>query len=195
MDFMRRSVWFIIIFGLVVGAVTYGIASRRPDMYKAVQTYDLRLVNRAVTPDYQYGSYYDLKGAELFTQHVMSLLRSPAIIGEIYTIAGLGYDIDNLSRFTSQFRTDQDSSQQFTVTFSRYRAEEAEALAAAMTTVLAREVGVASVDIEQRNLFELSTFEPVVVYQPTNVTLLTIIAVVAGWLLAGVVVYVLPHRV
>lgn len=189
MLFLRRSIWFILVFGLVVAAITYGIASQRPDMYKAVQTYDLRLVNRAVTPDYQYGSYYDLKGAELFTQHVMSLLRSPAIIGEIYDTAGLSYEIDNLSRFTSQFRTDVDSSQQFTVTFSRYQASEAEALAEAMTTVLTREVSAASMDADQRSLFELSTFPPVVVYQPTNVTMLTLVALIAGWMCGTLLVY------
>lgn len=186
---LRQSLWFILIFGLVVGVVTYGLASRRPAMYQAVQTYDVRLVNRAVTPDYQYGSYYDLKGAELFTQHVMSLLRSPAIITDIYSTAGLGFDIDSLSRFTSQFRTDQDSSQQFTVTFSRYQESEAKALANAMTTVLVREVKLTSVDTAGQSLFALGTFDPVIVYQPTNVTLVTIVGVVAGWLLALLLVY------
>lgn len=186
---LRRSLWFIIIFGLVVGAVTYGIVSRRPAMYQAVQTYDLRLVNRAVTSDYQYGSYYDLKGAELFTQHAMSLLRSPAIIAEIYTTAGLSYEIDNISRFTSQFRTDQNSSQQFTVTFSRYQGSEAKVLAEAMTTVLAREVELASSDTDNHSLFVLGSFAPVIVYQPMNVTLVTLVGVVAGWLLALLLVY------
>lgn len=186
---LRQSIWFIGLFGLVVGAITYGLASQRAATYKAVQTYDIRLVNRSVTPDYQYGSYYDLKGAELFTQHVMSMLRSPAVIEEIYTTAGIGYTIDHLSRFTSQFRTDQDSSQQLTVTFSRYQAAEAEALAQAMTTVLGREVSLAQVDTAGHSLFELGSRPAVVVYQATPVALMTIVAVVAGWLLALVLVY------
>ena len=160
---LRHSLWFVVIFGLVVGATTYGLASRRPAVYRAVQTYDIRLVNRTVTADYQYGSYYDLKGAELFTQHVMSLLRSPALISEIYETAGIGYEIDNLSRFTSQFRTDQDSSQQFTVTFSRYQESEAQALADAMTIILDREIALASVDTAGQSLFELGSFFPVIV--------------------------------
>ncbi|MFA6475198.1 MAG: hypothetical protein WCV88_03240 [Patescibacteria group bacterium] len=187
---IRHSIIFIILFGVVVAVVAFGIASKRPSTYKAIQSYELKLVNRSPTSDYQYGSYYDLKGAELFTQHVMSLLRSPAVISKIYETAGLGYTIDNVSQFTSQFRTDQDSSQEFTVTFSRYYSDEATNLANAMTKVLAREVTDAQLDTNNHSLFALKAFTPVVVYQETNVTLITVAALIAGWILALVLVYI-----
>lgn len=187
---LRRSLAFMLVFGLVVGAITYVLASRRAPSYQAIQTYNLQLVNRSNTADYQYGSYYDLKGAELFTQHVMSMLRSPAVIEAIYQQAGIGYTIDSVSRFTSQFRTDQGSSQQVTVTFSRYSSAEAQALADAMTVVLEREVSLAQMDTDGRSMFYLSALPPVVVYQPVNVTLMTTVAVCAGWLLALMLVHI-----
>jgi capsular polysaccharide biosynthesis protein len=186
---LGRAWWFIILFGVVVAGITYTVASKRPDSYKAIQTYQIQLVNRQPTSDYQYGSYYDLKGAELFTQHVMSLLRSPAVIEQIYQGAGLGYTIDNVSRFTSQFRTDVDSVQQFTVTFSRYNADEAKALANAMSTVLTEQVAQAQVDVNGSSMFRLSAFEPVVVFQETNLVLVTVTALIAGWILAMILVY------
>lgn len=187
---LKHSAIFIVIFGLVVAGITYGVASKRPPSYQAIQTYQIELVNRQPTSDYQYGSYYDLKGAELFTQHVMSLLRSPAIIEMIYDTAEVGYTIDNVSRFTSQFRTDVDSAQQFTVTFSRYHGDEAEALANAMTTVLQDNVSTAQVDTTGQSMFKLTGLNPVVVYQETNVTLVTVVALIAGWILATILVYV-----
>lgn len=187
--YLKRSLLFILIFAVLVGVVTYVIASQRPASYEVVQSYEVTLVNRTSTPDYQYGSYYDLKGAELFTQHVMSMLRNPALIGEIFAGAGTGYTIDNLSRFTSQFRTDQDSSQQFTVRFSRYNEAEAKALAQSMSTILEREVVVAQTDSDQQNLFGLVAYDPVIVYQDVNVWLLTSLGVVAGLLCAIVLVY------
>lgn len=187
---LRGSWLFIALFGAMVAAITYGVASQRPASYQAIQTYQIQLVNRQPTTDYQYGSYYDLKGAELFTQHVMSLLRSPAVIEQIYQTAGVGYTIDNVSRFTSQFRTDVDSSQQFTVTYSRYTPDEAEALASAMTTVLVENVAQAQVDTTGASMFHLNGFQPVVVYQETNVSLVTLVALIAGWVLATIMVYI-----
>ena len=187
--YLRSSLVFIIAFGLVVGAVTGLVAQNRPASYDAVLSYEITLVNRSTTPDYQYGSYYDLKGAELMTQHAMSLLRSPAVIEEIYQAAGLGYTIDNLDRFTSQFRTDQDSSQHFSVKFSRYTPDEAEALADGMTEVLSADIAQAQTDTAGVNQFALIAHEPVVVFNEVSIWLLTGLGVVAGWLAAVVLVY------
>lgn len=187
---IRRSILFVFVFGLVAAAVTMIVASKRAPTYYVVQDYEIRLVNRSATPDYQYGSYYDLKGAELFTQHVMSLLRSPAVIGQIYTEAGLGYTVDNVSEFTNQFRTDQGSSQEMTVTFSRYTEAEAKALAEAMSVVLTDVVTQSQTDSTGNSLFVLHHFEPVIVYQETNVWLVTITALIAGWILGLILVYI-----
>ncbi len=189
LQILARAWWMIIVFGVIVAGITYVVASKRPDSYKAIQTYQIQLVNRQPTSDYQYGSYYDLKGAELFTQHVMSLLRSPAVIEQIYQGAHIGYTIDNVSRFTSQFRTDVDSVQQFTVTFNRYDANEAEALANSMSTVLTDQVAQAQVDINGNSMFTLNAFDPVVVFQKTNLVLVTVTALIAGWILAIILVY------
>lgn len=188
--YLKRALPFILVFTIAVIVTTFIIANRRPPSYQAIQTYTIALVNRAQTPDYQYGSYYDLKGAELFTQHAMSLLRSPALIEEIFQTAGVQYEIDNLNRFTSQFRTDQDSSQQFTVRFSRYTRGEAEALAAAMSDILTREVAAAHIDEAEKSLFALTSYAPVVIYNEVNVWLFTALGFVVGALCAIVLVYI-----
>ena len=181
---------FIVSFGLLVGIITFSVASKKPDSFQAVQTYDLSMVNRPVTPDYQYGSYYGLKGAELMVQHIMSLLRSPAVIARIYDTAGLGYTIDHLGRFTTQFRTEQDSSQQVTVQFSRYTPEEADRLANAMSAVLTEEVKLAQQDSAGNSLFALRAQAPVVVLQQVDEWYVTVVGTIAGWLLGIILVAV-----
>ncbi|EKD76630.1 MAG: hypothetical protein ACD_43C00038G0003 [uncultured bacterium] len=189
LNYLRRSLVFIVVFGLVVGVITTVIAQNQPAGYDAVLSYELALVNRSTTPDYQYGSYYDLKGAELMTQHAMSLLRSPAVIEEIYQAAGVAYSIDNVDQFTSQFKTAQDSSQHFSVKFSRYNMAEAAAMADGMTEILSADIAQAQTDTNGASQFKLIAHEPVIVYSVVNVWLLTGLGVAAGWLTAIVLVY------
>lgn len=189
LHYLKKSLVFVIVFGLVVGVIAWVFAAKRPAMYKAIVTYQLELVNRPATTDYQYGSYYDLKGAEIFTQHVISMVHSAAVIEDIYRQASIDYTIDNADRFTNQFRTDQDSAQQFTVTFSRYDETEASALAGTMSAVLSELVATAQEDDAGQSLFRLQTHPPVIIYETTNVWLVTVVAVLAGWIFAVVLVY------
>lgn len=189
LTYLKKSLWFIVLFGIVSGVVSYIVAQQRQPVYEAVQSYEIQMVNRPTTPDYQYGSYYDLKGAELYTQYLMSLLRSAVVIQSIYHTAGMSTQIDNLSQFTNQFKMVEDSSQHFTVTFDRYNKAEADSLAASMTTVLTKAVSDGDKDVSGNNLFTLRPYDAVVVYQTTNVLLYTVVGSVAGWLLAIVLVY------
>ncbi len=189
LTYFKRWLPYILVFALAVAAVTFILTSRRPPSYQVIQTYMVNLVNRSATADYQYGSYYDLKGAELFTQHVMSMLRSPALIVEIYQTAKLPYTIDNLNRFTNQFRADQDSSQQFTVRFDRYTEAEAQAIADAMTIILTREVAAAQTDSNDASLFKVVALDPIISFQEVPVWFYTGLSFIAGALCAAVLVY------
>ncbi|MDP3970264.1 MAG: hypothetical protein Q8P90_01050 [bacterium] len=189
LQYIKKYIIFILVFGLVTAGVAYAVSSNRPASYKTVMSYELELINRSATSEYQYGSYYDLKGSEIFAQHLMSLMRSPAVIEDIFRQAGISYEIDNLSRFTNQFRTDQGSAQHFSVTFSRYNRSEAESIATAMTDVLSERVATSQVDDNQKSMFKLRSSEPVILYEEVNVWLAVIVALLAGWLFALALVY------
>ncbi|MFA5994980.1 MAG: hypothetical protein WCW27_02035 [Patescibacteria group bacterium] len=189
LQYLKKFTWFIIGFGIITAVAAFVIVKQRQPIYTTVVDYEVSLVNRPVSADYQYGSYYDLKGAELFTQYLMSLLNSAGVIEQIYQQANVGYDITNLAKFTSQFRADQGSAQQFTVKFSRYQQAEADTLAKAMTTVLTEHAVAAQQNEAGKNLFSLTASTPVIVYEPLNPWLVAGAGLVAGWLLAGVLVY------
>lgn len=188
-NYIKKSLVFIVIFGIVAGVAGYAISVQRAPMYESVVSYEIELINRGNTTDYQYGSYYDLKGAEIFTQHLMSLLRSAAVIEEIFQQADVSYTITNLNTFTNQFRTDQGSAQDLTVKFSRYHEDEAYAIASAMTDVLIERTATAQVTTDGHSQFRLRANDPIVIYKETNEWLIAVTALIAGWLLAIVLVY------
>ena len=184
LSYLKRYWIFIVVFGVVCAGIAWYVSSARPASYNVVQSYEVELVNRSSTDDYQFGSFYDLQGAELFTQHMVSLLHSAAVIEDIYEQAGIVVEIDNLNRFTNQFKTNQDSNQHFTVTFGRFYEDEALVIADAMTTVLTERAANAQVSEDGDELFRLRSNEPVVLYTEPNVALSTVVALIAGWALA-----------
>lgn len=189
LQYLKKWLGLILGFGLITGIISFAIMHYRAPMYQGVITYEINLVNRPSTKDYQYGAYYDLKGSELLVQHLMSLLRSPSVISEIYQQANLNYTVENLAQFTNQFRTDQGSSQEFTVTFSQYQLSETEILARAITTVLTDRTAAVQQDSSGQSLFQLQASDPVTIYQKTNPWLAGSVGLVAGWLLAVVIIY------
>lgn len=188
-NYLKKRWPFIVLFGIIVGVIAFVVSNNQAPVYKTVQSYEIELVNRNATSDYQYGSYYDLKGVEIFTQHVMSLLTDPAVIQEIYLAAGLGVEIENLSRFTSQFRTDQGSAQHFSVTYTKYTETDAQAVADGMTEILTARVKTAQTDVTGNSMFVLRDTAPVIIYQESNIWLHTGVGALVGWLSALVLIY------
>ncbi len=179
----NKAKWFLAIFTLVVAVAAFVFASYRTETYKVAVSFDVNLVNRAETVDYQYGAYYDLKGSEIFTQHVMSWLMTPAVIAEIYDEAGQSYEIDNLSQFTSRFNSKQYSAQNFYVTFTEYNPEQGEKIGQAMGKILEEKAPQAN------SAFALEASEPVVVKQELNPWTAGVVGLIVGFILSITLVY------
>ncbi|MFA6028189.1 MAG: hypothetical protein WC752_04655 [Patescibacteria group bacterium] len=186
---IQKHKWFIIVFALLVGALSLVVAYSKPVSYKASVSFDVNLINRASTADYQYGSYYDLKGAEMFTQNAMSWLRTPAVVGEIYEKAGMGYEVKNLDKFTNRFKTRQYAAQNFVVTFDDLSAANAEKIAESLSTVISERSAVSSTDKDNKSLFEVKAAKPIIVKNVLNIYLVTILGVLAGLVFGTVLVY------
>lgn len=185
---LQQSKWFII-FGVIATAIAaFVFALYRPVSYQAVVSFDLNFVNRPDTIDYQYGGYYDLKAAEIYTQHIMSWFLTPAFVEEIYQQAGVGYEIDSIPRFTNRFKTEQYSAQNFIVEFRDYSREQAQKLADALTTVVERRASLVSEQQEQA-LFSIIAQEPVVAETDFNPWVVAFLGALAGLFATIVLVY------
>jgi len=186
---IKKHLWFIIIFAFVVGLLSFIIAYYRPVTYQASVSFDVNLINRLATPDYQYGSYYDLKGAEMVTQNAMSWLRTPAVIEEIYQKAGIGYEIKNLDVFTNRFKTSQYAAQNFVVSFSDVSAANAEKIANSLSGVVSSKAVAANIDVNNKSLFEIKAAKPVIVKNVVNFYIVSILGFLVGLVFSLIIVY------
>jgi capsular polysaccharide biosynthesis protein len=189
LQIIKSAKWFLVIFALVVGVCSFYIGYTRPTNYKAVVSFDVLMVNRDATSDYQYGAYYDLKGAEMFVQTATSWLRTPAVIEAIYKDAGIGYEIDNIDRFTNRFKTSLDSAQSFTVTYNDLSEANAQKIGVSMGKVLGQKALEVNKDSENNSLFSLKASEPVVVVSKLNIYLVIVIGVIVGLVIGTILVY------
>ncbi|OGY85598.1 MAG: hypothetical protein A2233_03185 [Candidatus Kerfeldbacteria bacterium RIFOXYA2_FULL_38_24] len=185
---IKNAQWFILLFTLLAGVAALLFAVFKPVSYNAAASFEVELVNRPAVTDYQYGAYYDLKAAELYTQHLMSLLMTPAVVKEIYQQAGVSYTIESFSVFTNRFHTKQYSAQNFIVNFSDHNADSANRLAKALGEVVVKHSEDTG-SINQERVFYVKVLDPVVAENQINLWLLTVLGLVGGFLTSLILVY------
>ncbi len=188
-EILQQSQWFILLFTLLCAISAFAWAVTQPTKYNAVVAFDVAIANRASSPEYQYGAYYDLKGAELFTQHLMSWFKSPAFVGKVYDNAGQGYTIKTVNSFTGRFQAKQYSSQQFVVLFYDFNEETAKKLADSVAKTVSDE-SASQVQSGDQTQFVVKAQTPVVVAGKLNQWMALGLGVVAGFFLSIFVVYV-----
>lgn len=181
--------WFILVFAVAVAVAAFVFVMRKPDTYTIAESFQVQLTNRPATSDYQYGAYYDLKGAEMFTQHAMSWLMTPAFIQEVYAEAGLGTDVEELSSYTSRFKAKQYSSQNFYVSFTDYSAEQGRKIGEALGRVMEKESLTVDTNLAGASYFEIQASDPVVVKNVINPWLIGLVGMLAGLVLSITLVY------
>jgi len=185
----QRVKWFILGFASLVAVASFLYVQYQPTEYKIAVSLDVQFVNRPTPADYQYGLYYDLKGAEMFTQHLMSLLMTPAVIGEIYTTAGQGYHVDNLDRFTNRFKTKQYSAQNFIVTFTDGNASQGEEIGRAVGQVITQKAAEAIMDPNGKSQFAVAASQPISVAQDYNPWIAAGLGLILGLIFSLTLVY------
>jgi len=185
---LKRAKWFIILFTLAVGISAFVFAIYRPVSYEAVVSFDVVLVNRPVTTDYQYGAYYDLKAAEIYTQHLMSWMLTPAVVEQVYQEAGVGYEIDSIPAFTNRFKTHQYSAQNFDVSFHDYSKDTAQKLAKAVAVVISQRSDITG-SVNDQPVFTVHPLDPVVAEDMLDPWFITLIGFLSGALVSVVLVY------
>lgn len=186
---IQKNKWLILIFTLLVGIASLIFAYQKPETYQASVSFDVNLINRGATPDYQYGSYYDLKGAEMYSQNAMSWLKTPAVIADIYTDAGLSYEIKNISKFTNRFKTRQAAAQNFIVTFDDVSAANAEKIANSLSKVVMAKATEGNTDINNNPLFKIVAAKPIIIKNEMNILLVTILGSIVGLVFSILFVY------
>lgn len=186
---LTKAKWFVLVFTALVAIIAITFSMTRPVRYQAVVSFDIAFVNQSSTPDYQYAAYYEQRSAEIYAQTMMSWLRTPAVVKEIYDAANVGYTIDSVARFTNRFQAKQYGAQNVVVFFDDVNEENAEQLSVGLISVMEqRSEEIASVG--ESNVFEVRGLEPVVVQKEVNPFLVAVVSIIAGFIASVILVYI-----
>lgn len=187
---IKNARWFIVLFTVAVGVAAALFSVLRPPSYKAVASFEVQFSNTHPVAEevYEYGAYYDLKAAEIYTQHLMSLMQTPAVVEQVYQAAGQSYEITSLSQFTNRFRAKQYSAQNFSVELSDYNEDVARGLAQAIGEVITENTTESGL-VNDRQQFTVVALPPVVALSEFPLWLVTIVGTIAGLITSVILVY------
>lgn len=186
---IKKARWFILIFVLVAALAAYWFAGSQPDKYKVSIGFDLILNDAPQAGEYQYGSYYDLKGGEIYSQTIISWFMTPSFVEEIYQKAEIGYEIDSFSRFTTRFKAKSYSAQNVIVTFDDVYEPNAEKLAQAITGLVEEKSKQVVMDGEGKPVWEARADEPVIVLTENPVWLIVLLGALGGLIVSVILVF------
>ena len=186
---IKKAQWFIIIFALCAAMAAFLFTYLQPEKYKVSIGFDINMVNRPIDADYQYGSYYDLKGAEIFSQNVISWFLTPPFVAEIYQKSDIPFEIDSFSGFTNRFKAKQYSAQNVVVTYSDVYEPNAKKLADGIIEVVKEKTKAAEIDVEGRNQWEAVNAEPIIVLTKNPYWLTALLGLIAGFVVGVLLVY------
>jgi capsular polysaccharide biosynthesis protein len=137
---LRTSIWFLVLTTIVCAVAGFAYAFTRPVVNTASMSFQVEYVNRPEAQDYRYGGYYEQKGSEMYTLHVMSLFQSPSIVARIYEQADLPTDDLSAGDIVQRFHVRQHSNQHFVVDFGDRERGVVEQIAAGVTSVVQENV-------------------------------------------------------
>lgn len=186
---VQHHKWFVIGFTICVGVAAFFFSLYRPDVYKINLSFDVKAVNQQAATDYEYGSYYDLKAAEIFTQNVMGWLMTADTVVDIYKAADVGYTIENIDQFTNRFKAKQLGAQNFVVTYTDTSRNNGEKLAKGMVNVLEDKSEEILVNQDGQPVFTVVGSEAVIVQSNFGPFTTTVVGLIVGLVLAIILVY------
>ena len=186
---IKKARWFILVFTLVAALAAYWFINAQPEKYKVSIGFDLILNDAPQAGEYQYGSYYDLKGGEIFSQTVISWFMTPSFVSEIYDKADIGYEIDSFSQFTSRFKGKSYSAQNVIITFDDVYEPNAEKLANAIVELVEQKSKEAIKDGEGKPVWEAQADEPVIVLIKNQIWLVVVLGALGGLIVSIILVF------
>ncbi len=163
LELSRKAPVRFILLAAVAGALLAGlIVTMLPTTYGVSLAFTIDARPSAPTADYDYGGYYDLKAAELFTDTLMGWFATPSVIGEMYARAGIEASEEELAAAPKRFRAKRFSSQSVLVSYRDADRDAAVKLAAAAVEIVKEKSESLNVDEAGESLFLIRTSEPVI---------------------------------
>lgn len=188
MLYRRRWVLSVILLVIVVGSA-YAWSYLRPKYYTTSISFAVNGTTAVQTNEYQYGGYYALQAADLFSQTVVSWLQTPSVLVSIYDRAGIPSHVDTLQNLTSRFKTKKYSAQNIVVTYASPTESEGRQIATALATEISSRTANLNQVAQDKPQFEVVSADPVIVLTKPNPLLIGFASLVVALTL---VVFLIP---
>ncbi|MBU1673451.1 hypothetical protein KJ839_03305 [Patescibacteria group bacterium] len=186
---IKKARWFIIIFTLVAALAAYWFVNAQPEKYKVSIGFDLILNDAPQAGEYQYGSYYDLKGGEIYSQTIISWLMTPSFVAEVYDNAEIGYEIDSFSQFTTRFKAKSYSAQNVIITFDDVYEPNAKKLAESIIELVETKSREVVMDGEGKPVWEAKADKPIIILIENKVWLVVVLGALGGLIVSIILVF------
>ncbi len=177
--FRRRWGLSVALFVIVVGGA-FAWSYLRPRHYTTSISFAVNGTTTVQTTEYQYGGYYALQAADLFSQTVVSWFQTPSVLVSIYDRAGIPSHVDTLQNLTARFKTKKYSAQNIVVTYASPTESEGRQIA----TALAAEISTRTSSLNQvekdKPQFEVVSGNPVIVLAKPDPVLIGIASFVVA---------------
>lgn len=179
--------WTIV---LVVVIATFLFSRFQPKSYLASTTLTVNkasALKQSQIDYYLFDNYYNVQSSGLFSQIVTSWFESPAVVKEIYKKADIPLPQVSQKKLSKIFKAVRQEPATINVSFSGSQKEEAEKLINAAAEIMqekTNELGKA----DQENIYDIVKFSSIVSETTPNIWLNTLIGLVAGLILAIIIV-------
>ena len=190
---IKKSKWLVIGLSLIAAIIAYTLSYFKPVVYDASVSFAVNRINREATTQYQYDGYYAIQASDLVSQTVVSWFSTPSVVKEIYAKAGINPTFNSLDKYATLFNTKKYSGQNIGVKFTEKEESAAEKVTQAAVDVISQKVLDLNKSSEAKALFEAVPSPAVIVAAKPNIILNTIIAFLAGLLVALFLVYLIDY--
>ena len=156
-------------FGITIAIVliALGYFYLLPVRYDASLTINITRAGSQETADYKYDDYYRLQADQSFADTLVEWLKSPRLVSDIYSEAGLDAGAMNLGQLSKSLSSERKSAQTVAVSFSAPTAATAQKISYGITKVISDNTAALNENQKETNWFEIMAATPVVVkYQP-----------------------------
>lgn len=162
--FLKNWIWFLVTVIIVLGA-SYGYKkyeNSKPVNYEVFLLLNVTRSGIQVTDAYRYDDFYRLQADEKFADTVVSWLKTPRVVTDIYNETGKVSGDVSLKELSKIFKTKRLTSQTISVEFSSESAREAQDISEALTKMINNEAKDLNQYQKEDNWFKVVGDEPVI---------------------------------
>jgi capsular polysaccharide biosynthesis protein len=151
---------FLLIIAAVI-VIAFGYFYLRPVSYDTSLTLNISRIGTQETADYRYDDFYRIQADDKFAETVTQWIKSPRIVADIYTDAGINTGSFSLRQLSKSLSPEKLSSQIVSVSFSSPDQKTAKKVSKAVIKIVSDNTNSLNKDQNNKTWFKIVPSEPV----------------------------------